>query len=95
METKMDHAAENREKRLKELRDKLKAKQEHAERVRRRKQLAPPKEDESPRQATPVPRITEETPVGISTSVTADHFRKSREQQFDDVPVGLNAGGMH
>lgn len=39
--SKVDTAAENREKKLKELRDKLKAKEEHAEKVRRRKKLAP------------------------------------------------------
>ncbi|XP_013404970.1 DNA ligase 1 [Lingula anatina] len=38
---KIDSVTENREKKLKELRDKLKAKEEHAEKVRRRKKLLP------------------------------------------------------
>ena len=74
VETKMDQAEQNREKRLKELRDKLKAKQEHAERVRRRKAMNPVINEEEPRDATP---ITEDTPVGPgagSTSVKADRF---------------------
>lgn len=39
IKTKEEIAAENREKRLREMRDKLKAKQEHAAQVRKRKQL--------------------------------------------------------
>ena len=86
----MDQAAENREKRLKELRDKLKAKQEHAERVRRRKKQNPTINEESPRDATPVPKITEDTPVGASTNVKADRFR--HEQYPEERPVGISGG---
>ncbi len=39
IKTKEEIAAENREKRLREMRDKLKAKQDHAAQVRKRKQL--------------------------------------------------------
>ena len=39
VKSKEEIAALNREKRLREMRDKLRAKQEHAERVRKRKQL--------------------------------------------------------
>jgi hypothetical protein len=94
VETKLDQAAENREKRLKELRDKLKAKQEHAERVRNRKKMNPTITEESPRDATPVPvqRITEDTPVGggagMGMSVTADRFR----DEADERPVGISGG---
>ncbi len=68
MVVKVDQAAENREKRLKEMRDKLKAKQEHAERVRQRKALAPIVTDKKPPIAT---RITEDTVVGVKSN-TAD-----------------------
>ena len=39
VKSKEEIAALNREKRLREMRDKLRSKQEHAERVRKRKQL--------------------------------------------------------
>ena len=39
VKSKEEIAALNREKRLREMRDKLRAKQEHAERVRKRKQM--------------------------------------------------------
>ena len=89
VETKMDQAAENREKRLQEQRDKLKAKQEHAERVRRRKAMNPTIE-ESPRDDTPVPQITEDTPVGGKSSLRANRLRE-QVRQFDDTPVGASS----
>ena len=57
----------SREKRLKEMRDKLKAKQEHAEKVRRRKQLAPMDPDEKPPVAPK--RFSEDAPIIASASV--------------------------
>ncbi len=60
---KVDQAAENREKKLKEMTDKLKAKQAHAEKVRQRKALIPVDIEDKP----PTGRmITDDTPVGAS-----------------------------
>ena len=57
VKSKEEIAALNREKRLREMRDKLRAKQEHAERVRKRKQMEALNTDnlegEDPSQAVP------------------------------------------
>ncbi|ELU18859.1 hypothetical protein CAPTEDRAFT_210333 [Capitella teleta] len=63
--TKEEQAAENRERRMKDVRDKLKAKQEHAEAVRRRKKMAPIQIPESPRNGPTSARSSDGRPDGL------------------------------
>lgn len=61
--SKEETAAENREKKLIEMRDKLKAKQEHAEAVRRRKQVEPIQIADSPRNGSISSRSLPRSPL--------------------------------
>lgn len=79
VKTKEEQVAENREKRLKEMRDKLKAQQDRVEAVKRKKRLAQLNADQD-QQITPLAddktaesafgqtksRITEDTPITSS-----------------------------
>jgi len=76
--TKEETAAENREKHLKEMRDKLKAKQEHADAVRRRKQMEPVHIADSPRSGALSARSLTRSPLPAirsqhHTDVTQDN----------------------
>ena len=66
--TKDEIAAENREKRMQEMRDKLKQKQEHANKVRHRRKTTEEPVDFSKDPPIAAKVITEDTPVGPSTS---------------------------
>lgn len=71
--SKEDQVAENREKRLKEMRDKLKAKQEYAEAVRKRKAMAPIQIPESPRSGSLSARSVDGRPCGFSTELATSN----------------------
>ena len=66
--TREDLVAENREKRLKDIRDKMKAKQDHAEAVRRRKKIAPIQIAESPRSGATSARSIDSRPLSLSAA---------------------------
>ncbi len=68
--SKEEKALENREKRLKGMREKLRARQEHAAKVRERKQLTASihAEDDAHQTLPKLEPITEDTPVGPKNS---------------------------
>ena len=77
-QTKQDIAAENRERRLREMRDKLRAKQERVEAARRRKLAG--SLDESMRGTQPQP--TEENPFAPKPKLASDSMVGSGRDDF-------------